>query len=137
MIDILIAIAVGLLLVWAILITALWVARPEDLDMRQALRLLPDTLRLLRRMASDSTVPHTSRWLLWALLGYLAMPVDLVPDFVPVIGYADDIIVVIGVLRFVIRRTGTERVRHHWPGTPEGLAALACAAGLPNAEDEA
>ena len=61
---------------------------------------------------------------LWLLLGYLALPFDLVPDFIPVLGYADDAILVSWVLRSVIRAAGPEVVAEHWPGTPEGLAVV-------------
>ena len=64
------------------------------------------------------------------LLGYLAMPIDLVPDFVPVLGYADDAIIVSLVLRSVVRRAGAHTVRRHWPGTDDGLAALARLTGI-------
>jgi uncharacterized membrane protein YkvA (DUF1232 family) len=52
------------------------------------------------------------------------MPFDLVPDVVPVIGYADDAVVVALVLRSVVRRAGPEALHRHWPGTPEGLTLL-------------
>ncbi|MFD0664493.1 YkvA family protein [Thermocatellispora tengchongensis] len=64
------------------------------------------------------------------LLAYLAMPFDLVPDFVPVLGQADDAIVVALVLRSVVRRAGIEAVRGHWPGTEDGFRALCRLAGL-------
>jgi hypothetical protein len=67
---------------------------------------------------------------LWLLLGYLAMPIDLVPDFIPVIGYADDAVVVAVALRSVTRRAGEEALERHWPGTPEGLAAIRRLAGI-------
>lgn len=88
------------------------------------MRLLPDLLRLLRRLAADGSLPRGVRVRLWLLLGYLALPIDLVPDFIPVLGYADDAIVVALVLRSVVRRAGADAVMRHWPGTPEGLAAL-------------
>jgi uncharacterized membrane protein YkvA (DUF1232 family) len=66
-----------------------------------------------------------------ALLVYLALPVDLIPDFIPVLGYADDAIIVIAVLRSVARRAGAGAVRAHWPGTDDGFAALARLTGLP------
>ena len=68
---------------------------------------------------------QAARARLWLLLGYLAIPFDLVPDFVPVLGYADDAIIVSLVLRSVVRRAGAPVVRHHWPGTDDGLAAVA------------
>ena len=88
------------------------------------MRLLPDLVRLLRRLAADGSLPRGVRLRLWFLLGYLALPIDFVPDFIPVLGYADDAIVVALVLRSVVRRAGAEAIVRHWPGTPEGLAAL-------------
>jgi len=108
----------------ALLVTLL-VARPKGNLLGEAVRLLPDLLRLLRRLAADSTVPRGARVRLALLIAYLAIPFDLVPDFVPVLGYADDAIIVSLVLRSVVRRAGSPAVRHHWPGTDDGLAALA------------
>ena len=65
------------------------------------------------------------RWLIYVLFGSLASPIDLIPDFLPVIGYADDAIIVALVLRAVVKRTGPEALVRPWPGTPDGLAALA------------
>ena len=107
------------------LLVALLVARPKGSLLGEAVRLLPDLLRLLRRLATDSTVPRGARVRLALLLAYLAIPFDLVPDFVPVLGYADDAIIVSLVLRSVVRRAGSPAVRRHWPGTDDGLAALA------------
>jgi uncharacterized membrane protein YkvA (DUF1232 family) len=70
----------------------------------------------------------TSR--LWLLLAYLAIPIDLVPDLVPVLGYADDAIIVTLVLRSVVRRAGARVIRRHRPGTDDGFAALARLTGL-------
>lgn len=125
--------ACGVLLLWLALVVALWFARPDDLRIRDALRLLPDLVRLLRRLAADRSLPRGVRVRLWLLLGYLAMPIDLVPDFVPVLGYADDAVVVAIALRSVTRRAGPEALDRHWPGTPEGLAAIRRLAGLPAA----
>ena len=124
------AVGGGLVLLWVTLVAALWFARPDDLRLREALRLLPDLLRLLRRLATDSTVPRGVRIRLWLLLAYLASPIDLVPDFLPVIGYADDAILVALVLRSVARSAGPDAVQRHWPGTPEGLAAIQALASV-------
>jgi len=119
------SIGAGLVATYLALLAALLVARPKDDLLGEALRLLPDLLRLLRRLAADPDVPRGARVRLVLLLGYLAVPFDLVPDFVPVIGLADDAIIVCLVLRSVVRRAGTPLVRRHWPGTGAGLAALA------------
>jgi uncharacterized membrane protein YkvA (DUF1232 family) len=123
----------GLLLVWVLLVAALLVvARREDrrVDLREALRLVPDVVRLVRRLAGDPSLPRGVRWRLVGLLGYLALPIDLVPDVIPVIGFADDVVVVALVLRSVVRRAGPEALDRHWPGTPEGLALVRRLAGV-------
>ena len=99
--------------------------------LREAIRLLPDTLRLLRSLATDPSLSRGIRVRLWLLFGYLAFPVDIIPDFIPVIGYADDAIIVCVVLRSVVRRAGADAVRRNWPGTDDGLAALWRIARLP------
>jgi uncharacterized membrane protein YkvA (DUF1232 family) len=121
------AVAAGLVLVWLVLVVALLIAArrgPDEVTVRSVLRLLPDVVRLVRRLATDPTLPRGVRWRLWLLLGYLLLPLDLVPDFLPVIGYADDAIVIALVLRSVTRAAGAEALERHWPGTPEGLAAV-------------
>jgi uncharacterized membrane protein YkvA (DUF1232 family) len=125
-----VTVALGLALTYVVLLCALLVARPKGSLLGEALRLLPDLLRLLRRLAGDAGVPRAARVRLWLLLGYLAIPIDLVPDFVPVLGYADDAIIVSLVLRSVVRRAGAPVVRRHWPGTDNGLAAVGRLTGL-------
>lgn len=114
----------GVVLLWVALVVALWTHRPDAIGAREALRLLPDLIRMLRRIAADPGVPRGVRVRLWLLLGYLLMPIDLVPDFIPVIGYADDAVIVALALRSVTRHAGPDALERHWPGTPEGLAAL-------------
>ena len=120
----------GLVLLWVALLVLLWRARPEGEGLREAVRLLPDVVRLVTRLARDSTLPRRLRARLWLLLGYLALPVDLVPDFIPVIGYADDAVLVAWTLRSVVRVAGADVVGRHWPGTPEGLKSVLRLAGM-------
>lgn len=120
----------GLVLLWVTLVLALWLARPSQLTLREVLRLLPDVVRLLRRLAADRSLPRGVRVRLWLLLGYLALPIDLVPDLIPVVGYADDAVVVVVALRSVVRVAGLEALRRHWPGSDDGFAALVRFAGL-------
>lgn len=123
----------GVLAVYAVLLLLLWAyarRHPETVTMKDALRLLPDLLRLIRRLLADRSVAVGVRVRLALLLVYLASPIDLGPDFIPVIGYADDVVIVALVLRSVISRAGDDAVRRHWPGTPEGLAVILRLAGL-------
>jgi len=128
--SLLLPLAVGLVAAYLVLLVALLLVRPKGSLLGESLRLLPDLLRLLRRLASDAGVPRAVRVRLWLGLGYLAIPVDLVPDFLPVLGHADDAIVVLLVLRSAVRRAGAPVIRRHWPGTDDGLAALGRLTGL-------
>lgn len=119
------AVAGALLATWAVLVAVLWwAARREGEGLRAALRLLPDVVVLVRRLAGDHDLPRSVRWRVAALLAYLLLPVDLVPDVVPVVGWADDVVVAVWVLRSVVRRAGPEVVERHWPGTPAGLVVV-------------
>ena len=126
----------GVLLLWLALVVALAFARPRGHAMTEALRLLPDVLRLVPRLARDRSLPRGVRIRLWLLLGYLVLPVDLVPDFVPVLGFADDAIVVVITLRSVVRRAGDAALTRHWPGTPAGLEALRRLARVPDPDTD-
>jgi uncharacterized membrane protein YkvA (DUF1232 family) len=128
--DLVIGMFAAVLFAWLALVIALVVARPQGGLLREALRLLPDVLRLVRRLAADKTLPRGVRIGLGLLLAYLAFPIDLIPDFIPVLGYADDAIIVIAVLRGVVRRAGIDAVRAHWLGTDDGFAAVARLTGL-------
>ena len=122
--SVLLGAVVAVVVLWLLLLAALWVGRPGATSLREALRLLPDLLRMLRRLAGDGSLPRGVRVRLWLAVGYLALPVDLVPDVVPVLGWADDAVVVALVLRSVVRAAGPEALARNWPGTPEGLAAV-------------
>ena len=75
-------------------------------------------------------MPRAVRIWLAALVVHPLSPIDLVPDFVPVVGYADDGIVVALVFRFATRHAGAAALDKHWPGTSQGLAALRTVAGI-------
>lgn len=129
-VKIVLGVVAGLVLTWLLLVAALLVAKPKGGLLREALRLLPDVIRLLKRLATDRTLPRGVRVRLGLLFAYLAFPLDLIPDFIPVLGYADDAIIVAAVLRSVVRRVGLGPLQQHWPGTPDGLAAVIRLAGL-------
>ena len=130
--GILIGVAGGIVILWLALVAVLWRVRGRfDLDtLRGGARMLPDLLRLLRRLATDRSLPRGVRARLWLLIAFVISPIDLIPDFIPVIGYLDDAILVAIVLRSVVRRSGRQAIERHWPGTPDGLAAILRIAGI-------
>jgi uncharacterized membrane protein YkvA (DUF1232 family) len=129
-----IAVVAGFILLWLALVILLIVTRPADLRVTDILRLLPDVVVLLRRLAADPELPRGVRIRLGLLLVYLILPIDLIPDFIPVLGYADDAIIVALALRSVTRRAGPAALERHWPGTAEGLQAVRRLAGIRDAE---
>jgi uncharacterized membrane protein YkvA (DUF1232 family) len=85
---------------------------------------IPDCLILFRRLLADERVPRSRKLALLLLVGYLALPIDLVPDFIPVAGQLDDAILVALVLRFVLRSNGPALLNEHWPGPPQGARLI-------------
>jgi uncharacterized membrane protein YkvA (DUF1232 family) len=93
-------------------------------DARALAGLVPDCLVLVRRLLRDPRAPRRTKVALWLLIGYLLLPIDLVPDFIPVAGQLDDAILVALVLRSFLRAGGAALVREHWPGPERTLGAL-------------
>jgi uncharacterized membrane protein YkvA (DUF1232 family) len=90
-------------------------------DARELARFIPDCVVLFKRLLGDGRVPRRAKVALVLLIPYLAMPFDLVPDFIPVAGQLDDAILVALVLAYVVRRTGRGVVEELWPGSEAGL----------------
>lgn len=93
-------------------------------EARALARFVPDCVVLFRRLLSDPGVSRGRKLLLLGLVAYLAMPLDLIPDFIPVAGQFDDAILVALVLRTVLRGAGADLVREHWPGPEASLDAV-------------
>jgi uncharacterized membrane protein YkvA (DUF1232 family) len=92
---------------------------------RTLARFLPDCIVLFRRLLSDTRVPRSRKLPLAALVAYLASPIDLVPDFIPVLGQLDDALVAAFVLRRLLRTPGApELIREHWPGPESSLKTV-------------
>jgi uncharacterized membrane protein YkvA (DUF1232 family) len=117
-----------LLAVWAGLVVWL-VAAGRRGDARALATFIPDCVVLVTRLAGDPRVPRRRKLLLLGLVGYLALPFDLVPDFIPVAGQLDDAIVVAFVLRRFIRAGGEPLTRELWPGPERSLDLLLRLAG--------
>ena len=97
------------------------VAAGRRTDARALAGFIPDCLVLVKRLLADPRVPRRRKLLLVLLVAYLAMPIDLVPDFIPVAGQLDDAIVVALVLRAVLRSGGEALLQEHWSGPPRSL----------------
>ena len=120
----LLAIVVAVLVIWAVAILLIWRLAPKESRLLDVVRLLPDVLRLAAGLAADPTTPRSCRIALAGLAVWIASPIDLIPEFVPVVGPLDDIVVAAIVLRWVGRRVGDDALRAKWPGSPEGFGLV-------------
>ncbi|HET6549208.1 MAG TPA: DUF1232 domain-containing protein [Solirubrobacter sp.] len=107
--------AAGVVLAYSVAVLALMAAGHRT-HARALAGFVPDCAVLFRRLLRDPRVPRARKLALLAVLGYLLVPVDLVPDFIPVAGQLDDAILVALVLRGLVRAAGRELVDEHWPG---------------------
>ena len=125
--SLLISLAVVLVIYAAFI---LWlVVRGRREDARAFATFIPDCIVLVTRLARDPRVPRRRKLLLIALVAYLSLPFDLVPDFIPVAGQLDDAIIVALVLRHLVRAGGEPMIRELWPGPERSLALILRLAG--------
>jgi uncharacterized membrane protein YkvA (DUF1232 family) len=101
-----------------------FIAAGRRTDARAVAGFIPDCIVLLKRLMQDPRVPRRRKALLWLVIAYLAMPIDIVPDFIPVAGQLDDAIVVALVLRALLRGAGDTALLEHWPGPDSSLAVI-------------
>jgi len=127
--ELILGIVLGLMAVWLIFIGLLWLLRPRDASLGELLRVVPDIVRLVRRLLGDQATPLGVRAALVFLAIWLVNPIDLIPEFVPVLGPLDDVVVAVLVLRYVRRRMGLAQLRESWPGTDAGFELLSSVVG--------
>ena len=125
------ALLVAATLLVGIVVVACLRARQRRDELHQLARVLPDCLALLRALGRDPLTPRHARLVVGATLVYLASPVDLIPDFVPVVGYLDDVLVVAWALHHLLVAAGRDRVHELWRGNPATLALLLRLARVP------
>ena len=100
---------------------------------RAIVGFVPDCITLFRRLLADARIPRRRKAVVVALLGYLALPFDVVPDFIPVAGQLDDAVVVALALRAICRGGSREMLEEHWPGPRSSLALIVRLARVPAA----
>ena len=122
-------IVIGLLLLWAAMLAVFWVLRPRDVPARELVALVPDLLRLLRDLVRDGATPLDARLVIVVLAAWILSPIDLIPEFIPVLGPLDDVVVAIVALRYLRRRLGSDELRRRWPGSDDGFRLLARVVG--------
>ena len=122
--SLVVGILVGLAVAWILVVVVIWVLRPRDVRVADLVRVVPDIARLCRDVFADRRTPLAVRLAIASLLVWLISPIDLIPEFVPVVGPLDDVVVAVLVLRYVRRRLGSGDLRARWRGTPEGFALL-------------
>jgi len=125
----LISAVVTIAVLWFSLLLAVVIWRPKVVGLADAARLVPDVIVMLRGLARDPSLPRRVRWRIWLLLAWIISPIDLIPDVIPVIGFADDVARAYWALRSVVRASGEEVLARHWKGTPAGLALVQRLAG--------
>ncbi len=119
-----VGILVALVGLWVVALVVFWALRPQGVSAREILRLVPDVVRLLRSIIGDRSAPLDVRLVLLGLVAWIVSPIDLIPEFIPVLGPLDDVVVAIVAMRYVRRRVGADDLRSRWSGTDDGFALL-------------
>ena len=117
-------IVAGLVALWLAALVMFWVLRPKGVAARDIVGVIPDILRLLRSLIADPSAPRDVRVVLIGLVAWILSPIDLIPEFIPVLGPLDDVVVGIVAMRYVRRRVGLDDLRKRWAGTQDGFELL-------------
>ena len=122
--DIAVGVVLGLAAAWGLLVVTLWLLRPRGAPARELVGMVPSVARLVHSLVRDRMVPMDIRVVLVAVTLWLLSPVDLIPEFIPVLGPLDDVVVAILGLRYVRRRLGRAELARRWTGSSESFAVL-------------
>jgi uncharacterized membrane protein YkvA (DUF1232 family) len=115
---------VSIAVLWIVLAVAVFIARPGNATRTEVVSFVPKLARLVWNLAKDRSLPRSARWRLGFAFVYNVQPINLIPDFIPVIGFVDNAVVLAWALRSTVRLAGPDAVARHWAGTPEELDAL-------------
>jgi uncharacterized membrane protein YkvA (DUF1232 family) len=126
-----IAWVIGLIVLWLVFAIVVVVRRPSRDALRDVAVFFPLVVRLVWALARDPNVPRGARWRLTIAFVYCAQPINLIPDFIPVIGFADNVVIVAWALRGTVRLAGHDIVAEQWKGSTAQLERLYRIARLP------
>ena len=127
---VLVGIVVGIVALWALLLVIFWLLWPKGVPIRELLGIIPYVLRLIRALLADRSAPLDVRIVLVGMLAWIVSPIDLIPEFIPVLGPLDDVVVAVVAMRYVRRRIGSGALLARWPGSINGFAVLSRVIGL-------
>ena len=122
--NLIIGVIAALIALWLATLVLFWALRPKGVSVRVLLGVVPDIVRLVRSIVTDRSAPLDVRLVLMGLLAWILSPIDLIPEFIPVLGPLDDVVVAIVAFRFVRRRVGADELRRRWAGSDDGFALL-------------
>src|SRR5438034_3002511 len=108
---------------WSLFVAAL-LALGRRRDAREVTRFIPDCTVLFKRLLQDPRVPRRAKLAVALLVPYLALPFDLIPDFIPIAGQLDDAILVAAAIAYVVRSAGREVIEELWPGSERALRVV-------------
>jgi len=91
---------------------------------KDAVLMMPNIVKLVGRLLKDPRVPRRAKITLGLAAAYVMSPIDLIPEVIPVIGWADDVILVMFALDSLIDRAGPEIVEEHWDGPGDLLGLI-------------
>ena len=114
-----------------LVLVALLSVRRSRATLIELVRLIPACLALLRDVMRDPTVPKRAKAAPVLVLVYLAIPIDLIPDFIPGLGHLDDALLVAWAIRHFVASAGRERITAHWKGDPDTLDRVLRLARVP------
>ena len=96
-------------------------ARNRTEVLKEALLALPQLIVLLYRLLVDPVVPRNRKVVAWIVAAYVVSPIDLIPDFIPIVGQVDDILLIAFALDHLMKGTPEDVVAGHWPGTEDAF----------------
>jgi len=131
LVQALIGLGIALAFVMVVIVAILLTLRAPAQSIGEIAWIIPSALRLAVSLYRDQSVPNSVRWRLRFAVVYNVQPINLIPDFIPVVGFVDNALVLAWALRSAARVAGPGALERHWKGSPAALALLTRTLRLP------